>query len=80
MGERERWQGHGHVRIVVDRLLEQRQLSIYQLSRRSGLPYQTCYRLVRQTTRRIDLGTIAALCHALDCEPGDIFVYEPPER
>jgi putative transcriptional regulator len=60
--------------------LEQRGLSIYELARRSDLPYQTVHRIARETTSRINLATLAALCDALDCQPGDIVVYEPPER
>jgi putative transcriptional regulator len=69
----------GRVRLVVDRVLQQRGWSIYQLTQRSSLPYTTVYRLVRKPPSRIDMATLAALCEALECEPGDLLIYEPPE-
>jgi putative transcriptional regulator len=69
----------GHVRLVVDRVLEHRGWSIYHLAQRSGLPYTTCYRLTRRPPSRIEMATLAALCETLECGPGDLLVYEPPE-
>ena len=69
----------GRVRLVADRVLQERGMTIYQLAQRTGLAYPTAYRLVRKSPRRIDMATLATLCEALQCSPGDLLVYEPPE-
>lgn len=70
----------GRVSLVVDQLLEQRGMTIYQLARQSGLPYATCHRLVRHPPSRIDMSTLAALCTALKCVPSDLLAYESPQQ
>lgn len=49
------------------------------LCARTGLAYTTIWGLLRQPEKihRLDLDTIARLCHALQCQPGDILAYDP---
>jgi DNA-binding Xre family transcriptional regulator len=47
----------------------------YSLSRATGLGYAICYRLWHGNQSRIDLTTIARLCDALNCQPGELMTY-----
>ena len=47
----------------------------FALEKATGINYAVCYRLWHSDQGRIDLKTLAALCDALDCQPGDLMTY-----
>lgn len=47
----------------------------FALAAATGINYAVCYRLWHSDQGRIDLKTLAALCDALDCQPGDLMTY-----
>lgn len=48
----------------------------YGLAASTGLTRQAVYRLMREPVAdRIDAETLAKLCDALDCQPGDLLSY-----
>lgn len=65
----------GSVRLRVPDLIRERGWTITELKQRSGLAYNTANALANGFYNRIGLDTIAALCNAFDCEPGDLFEY-----
>ena len=40
------------------------------------MSYQNFSRMVNGETRSIKFSNLELLCNVLDCEPGDLFVYE----
>lgn len=70
----------------VSRLMGDRRIGVTDLSRLTGLSYSTCYALYADRTRRIDFGTLDALCSYFGCGVGDVLEYlpdappSPPER
>jgi DNA-binding Xre family transcriptional regulator len=46
----------------------------FQLSKGANLSYALCYRLWHEQTTQISLPTLAKVCDALSCEPGDLLV------
>lgn len=58
------------------------QLSLHELSRRSGMPYPTVQKSMAGR-RMIDVAELARLCYALSVTPADLFSRleskEPPE-
>ena len=60
-------------RIVVhlDRLLEQRGMTLTQLAERVGVTVVNLSVLKNGRARAIRFSTLAALCEALDCQPGE---------
>jgi putative transcriptional regulator len=54
-----------------------RGLTIATTAKLAGLNYDTVANLYHGNAKRIDLGTLDALCRALDVEPGDLLEYEP---
>ena len=47
---------------------------VSQLVEASGVSRTTVSALYKNETTRIDFVTIARLCHALDCQPGELLV------
>jgi DNA-binding Xre family transcriptional regulator len=48
----------------------------YELSKRTGMPYESCRLIWSENTRRIDLTTIEKLCEVFGVIPGHLFTYE----
>lgn len=67
----------GMVRLNVAKLLKRRGMTAYRLSKVSGLPIASCYRLARPagSFHHIEANTIDRLCKALRCRPGALFVF-----
>jgi putative transcriptional regulator len=49
--------------------------SISELKERVGVAYDTAADLWHGRTKRIDRDTLAKVCSALECDPGDILIY-----
>ena len=66
-------------RIVVhlDRLLERRGMTLTQLAERVGVTVVNLSILKNGRARAIRFSTLAALCDALDCQPGDLLGHVP---
>jgi putative transcriptional regulator len=64
-------------RIVVhlDRLLAERELTLTELSERVGLTLANLSILKNGKAKAIRFSTLAKLCEALDCQPGDLISY-----
>lgn len=52
-------------------------LTYQSLSRMTGVPAHTLSGLARHQIRQIEYRTIAAICSALSCTPGDLLEYTP---
>jgi DNA-binding Xre family transcriptional regulator len=52
----------------------------FALSKATGIGYAICYRMWKNGQSRIDLKTLARLCDALNCQPGDLFGYESQKK
>ena len=50
---------------------------ISEIAGRTGLQANTVSAIFNNRAKRIDLATIETLCQALDCTPGDLFLYNP---
>lgn len=64
-------------------LLEARGWNYSDLANATGLHWQTCFRLKSRTImpRRLDSQTLALVCQALDCTPGDLLTLKKsPKR
>ena len=65
------------VRIMLDRMLVERRMSLAELADRVGLTIANLTILKSGKARAIRVSTIDALCRELDCQPGDLLGYEP---
>lgn len=67
----------GEIRIRLDELLAARGLTLAELSDRVGITVVNLSVLKNGRARAIRFSTLASLCAALDCQPGDLLAYEP---
>ena len=67
------------IRIDLDVMLARRKMSLTELSQRVGITMANLSILKNGRARAVRLETLDAICRTLDCQPGDILVYEKEE-
>jgi len=65
------------LRVLLDRLLLERRMSLTELADRVGLTVANLSILKTGKARAIRFTTLDSLCRELGCQPGDILRYEP---
>jgi putative transcriptional regulator len=65
------------IRVRLDRLLLERRMSLTELADRVGVTIANLSILKTGKARAIRFSTLASLCRELQCQPGDLVVYEP---
>jgi putative transcriptional regulator len=60
------------IKVNIDLLLVQRQMSLTELSEKVGVTMANLSILKRGKAKAIRFSTLIAICKALDCQPGDI--------
>ena len=66
--------------VNVDVMLARRKMSSGELAEKIGITAANLSILKTGKAKAIRFTTLAALCKALDCQPGDILEYEPGEE
>lgn len=67
------------IRIDLDVMLARRKMSLTELSQRVGITMANLSILKNGHARAVRMSTLDAICQALNCQPGDILVWEPGE-
>jgi len=63
------------IEVRLKQVLEARGRTRYWLAKESGIDYNTLARIERaEASNRIELRVLDEICHALECQPGDILV------
>jgi len=65
------------IRVLLDRVLLERRMSLTELADRVGVTIANLSILKTGKARAVRFSTLAALCRELECQPGDLLVYEP---
>jgi|TARA_R110002051_G_scaffold1324_1_gene7332 putative transcriptional regulator len=65
------------IRIQLDRILLERRMSLTELADRVGVTLANLSILKTGKARAVRFTTLDALCRELNCQPGDLVVYEP---
>ena len=65
------------IRIDLDVMLARRKMSLTELSQRVGITMANLSILKNGRARAVRMSTLDAICEALNCQPGDILVWEP---
>jgi len=65
------------IAVHLDDLLHERRMTLTELSERVGLTLANLSILKTGKARAIRFSTLAAICEALACQPGDLLRYEP---
>lgn len=66
--------------INIDVMLAKRKMSVTELSERVGITMANISILKNGKAKAIKISTLAKLCAALDCQPGDILEYRKAEQ
>ena len=66
--------------VNVDVMLAKRKMSSGELADNVGITAANLSILKTGKAKAVRFSTLAALCKALDCQPGDILEYEPGEE
>ncbi|HTL40784.1 MAG TPA: helix-turn-helix transcriptional regulator [Pseudolysinimonas sp.] len=70
----------GRIHCRLDELLEERGMTLTELSRLVGVSIVNLSVLKNDRARAIRFSTLTAICEALDCQVGDLLVIAPVER
>ena len=65
------------IRVNLDRILVQRRMSLTELADRVGVTIANLSILKTGKARAVRFSTLDALCRELNCQPGDLLIFEP---
>ncbi len=66
--------------VNLDVMMAKRKMSLNELSARVDITLANLSILKNNKARAVRFSTLAALCAALDCQPGDLLEYVPDRR
>ena len=64
------------IRVTLDRVLLEKRVSLTELSDRVGVTLANLSILKTGKAKAVRFSTLEALCRELECQPGDILVFE----
>ncbi|MBR5106307.1 MAG: helix-turn-helix transcriptional regulator [Alistipes sp.] len=64
------------IKVKLDTVLARRRMTLTQLSERIGVTPANLSILKTGKGRAVRFSTLEAICHELNCQPGDILEYE----
>ncbi len=64
------------IRVTLDRVLLEKRMSLTELSERVGVTLANLSILKTGKAKAIRFSTLEALCRELQCQPGDILVFD----
>ncbi len=68
------------IEVRIDQLLKARGRTFYCLAKETGISHTTLWRLKKGKALGINFITLEKLSEALDCQPGDMFLFIKQER
>ena len=69
----------GEIIFNIDVMLARRKMSLTELAERVGITLANMSILKTGKAKAVKISTLAKLCEALDCQPGDLFEYRRSE-
>ena len=67
----------GEIIFNIDVMLAKRKMSLTQLAEKVGITLANMSILKTGKAKAVKITTLAKLCEALDCQPGDLLEYRP---
>lgn len=64
------------VNVKLKELLESRHMTIYKLSKDTGVSYNNLHRIATKKAKVMSFDVLEKICIALDCKPNDLFEIE----
>lgn len=66
----------GHIKIKLDKIMKQKDITTYELSNKANLKFQTVQNLRNSgKVSRINFDVLAKLCYVLQCKVEDLIEY-----
>ena len=69
----------GRIAVKLDDLLYARRMTLTELAERVDITLANLSILKTGKARAIRFSTLEAICAALDCQPGDLLVFDPAQ-
>lgn len=69
----------GQIILRLDRVMADRKMSLNELAERVGISNVNLSKLKNNRVTAVRFATLAAICEALDCQPGDVLEYRKDE-
>lgn len=63
------------IKVHIDRLLVERQMSVTELSEKVGITMANISILKNGKAKAVRFSTLEGLCRVLECQPGDLLEY-----
>ena len=70
----------GEIIFNIDVMLAKRKMSVTELSQRVGITIANISILKNGKAKAIRFSTLEAICRELNCQVGDILIYDPEEK
>ncbi|RKM63127.1 transcriptional regulator [Butyrivibrio sp. XB500-5] len=67
----------GRIMLELDVMMARRHVSLNDLADKVGIANVNLSKIKNNKVNAIRFGTLAGICEALECEPGDILKYDP---
>ncbi|MAN91269.1 helix-turn-helix transcriptional regulator [uncultured Hyphomonas sp.] len=64
------------IRVTLDRVLLDRRMSLTELSERVGVTLANLSILKTGKAKAVRFSTLEALCRELECQPGDLLIFD----
>ncbi len=68
------------IRVDLDVMLARRKMTLTELSTQVGITLANLSILKTGKARAVRMSTLDAICKALQCQPGDLLIYEEEEE
>lgn len=65
----------GRIELEMDLVMAHRRMSLNELAEKVGISNVNLSKIKNNKVNAIRFSTLAAICKALDCQPGDILKY-----
>jgi putative transcriptional regulator len=67
------------IRVDIDVMLARRKMAVGELAERIGITPANLAVLKNGRAKAVRFSTLEALCRELDCQPGDLLIFEPDQ-
>ena len=64
------------VELTIDKALKKRELSRYELAKRTGIQYRIIDKYYKNKVKRYDSYVLDRICKALDCSIDELILYK----
>ena len=69
----------GKINLELDVMMARRHISLQDLADQIGITNVNLSKIKNNKANAIRFSTLAGICKALECEPGDILKYDPSD-